>query len=155
MSTEPDTKKARTDDSPASTPQRKLWVNLHANDLEATVAFWKDLGFAFEDKMSNDKMKTMILNDATWVQWLSDEGWKGHTGEDFSKSDNHQAMMAITCHTPEELDSIIDKAVAQGCTEPKPRHGNEKFKGGSFVDLNGYYWGLVFMSAMPNFEKKD
>ena len=53
--------------------------------------------------------------------------------------------MCLSCSSREEVDALVDKAVAAGATTPRPAQDLGFMYSRSFDDLDGHTWEFVHM----------
>ena len=106
------------------TTPRKLFVNIPVSDLQRSIDFFETLGFAF--------------NTA--------EKFRGFTKRPTGDAQKETSVLfAITVNSRDEVDTLVEKALAAGgslATDPQD-HGFMYVH--SFYDLDGHHWEAFWM----------
>lgn len=127
----------------------QIFVNLPVNDLDKSVAFFTRLGYTFNPQFTNEKATCMIISDTIYVMLLTVPFFQTFTTKEIV--DAHKAVESIIClsaDSKDEVNQMVDKAVAAGATVPNPASDYGFMYQHSFEDLDGHHWEFVWMD--PN-----
>jgi uncharacterized protein len=137
---------------------KQIFINLPVKDLSKTIDFFTKLGFTFNPQFTDENATCMIIGENIFAMLLVERFFKGFIpGKDISDtSKSTEVLMGITAATREEVDEMIDKAVATGGKEFREAQDHGWMYGRAFQDLDGHIWELFFMdeSQMPEEMKK-
>ncbi|MFN0074045.1 MAG: VOC family protein [Chloroflexota bacterium] len=125
---------------------RKIFVNLPVKDLKAAMGFFSELGFTYHPDYTGDDGACMIVDENIFVMLVTEPRFKDFINNDIS--DATRATEVLTClsaESREEVDDLVAKALAAGGTAWKPKMDYGTMYGGSFQDLDGHVWELMFM----------
>jgi predicted lactoylglutathione lyase len=125
---------------------RMIFVNLPVKDLEASTTFFTALGFEFNDQFTTDDAACMIVDDNIFVMLLVESRFKDFINGEIS--DATRATEVLTClsaDSREQVDELVEKAIAAGGKPWKPTIEEGPMYGGSFQDLDGHVWELLHM----------
>jgi|SRR6476661_2219125 len=131
----------------------QIFLNLPVQDLNASKAFFSQLGFHFNEQFSNESGACMVVSDTIYVMLLTKPFFQSFIEKPIS--DAHSSAEVIICLSAEsraEVDRIADAALAAGATQPKALQQDQPFMyGRNFQDLDGHLWEVMYMdmSAMP------
>ncbi|MCC6536101.1 MAG: glyoxalase/bleomycin resistance/extradiol dioxygenase family protein [Bryobacterales bacterium] len=131
----------------------KIFVNLPVVDLERTKTFFKQLGFAFNPKFTDQNAACMILNEGASVMLLAEPFFRGFTDRELCQRTTHtEAILAIDCESRAAVDAFMAKAFAAGAQPAKPPIDHGFMYGSSFYDPDGHHWEVFWMdpNAGPN-----
>ena len=136
----------------ATTPSRKIFVNLPVRDLQRSVEFFSRLGFAFDPRFTDAQATCMILSEEAFVMLLVESRFKDFTTRQICDTRTHsEGLCALSAESRAEVDALVDAAIAAGGTHAcdPVDHGFMYFR--SFYDLDGHHWevGYMDMSAFP------
>lgn len=124
-----------------------IWINLAVKDLERAKSFFAALGFGFNRKYTDAKAACMVLNEQARVMLLREEFFAGFTKRRPCDMATHtEALLAISCGSREEVDTLVNLALAAGgtaCMDPVD-HGF--MYGWTFYDLDGHHWEVFWMA---------
>jgi uncharacterized protein len=131
---------------------RKIFVNLPTQNLDQAIAFFTQLGFAFNPQFTDETATCMIVSDDIYVMLLTNDKFKTFTPKpicDATKST--EVLICLSCDSREEVDSLVSKAVSGGgSTYNDPQDHGFMYAHG-FQDLDGHIWELMYMEpgAIP------
>ena len=120
----------------------QIFVNLPVKNIEKTKEFWSKLGFAFNEQISDETASVMFLTE---------EYFETFTNRPVPKGDTTQTIVAIGLDTRDEVDQIVNTALANGPTQHEEPEDHGWMYQNSFWDINGLAWNVVFadMSQIP------
>jgi predicted lactoylglutathione lyase len=125
---------------------RMIFVNLPVQDLDASKAFFGKLGFEFNADFTDSSAACMVVDRNIFVMLLSHDRFQDFiTG---GISDARAGTEVITCLSVdrrEAVDEIVATAIAAGGSAWKPSFAEGPMHGGSFQDLDGHVWELMYM----------
>jgi predicted lactoylglutathione lyase len=124
----------------------KIFLNLPVKDLNKSISFFKELGFSFDSKFTNEKGGCLIIGENIFAMLLLEEFFKTFTQKQICNSTISTEMIAaISVESRDKVDEII-KAVVQAGGK---LHNEAKDYGWmyqrDFFDLDGHHWEIFFM----------
>jgi predicted lactoylglutathione lyase len=125
---------------------RMIFVNLPVKDLKASMGFFSELGFEFNPQFSDDDAACMIVDDNIFVMLLVEERFRDFINDEIA--DATRTTETITClsaDSRQDIDETVAKAIAAGGKPWKPAMDEGPMYGGSFQDLDGHIWELMYM----------
>lgn len=122
----------------------QTFVNLPVKNIEKTKEFWSKLGFAFNEQISDENALCFVLNETTSVMFLMEEFFETFTSRPVPKGDTTQAIIAIGLDSREEVDQVVNTALANGATQHEEPEDHGWMYQNSFWDINGLAWNLIF-----------
>jgi hypothetical protein len=127
-------------------PSRKLFVNLAVRDLKRSVAFFTELGFAFDPRFTDDKATCMILSDEAFVMLLEQDRFRDFTRKQICNTGTHtEALLAVSCASRAQVDEMVETAVAAGGKHAMEPQDHGFMYGWSFYDPDGHHWEVMWM----------
>jgi uncharacterized protein len=134
------------DPTKEETAMRMIFVNLPVKDLSASMAFWTELGFAFNAEYSDDRAACMVIDDNIFVMLLTEDRFKDFINDEIADASiTTETINCLSVDSKEEIDGTIEKAIAAGGKPWKPAMNEGPMHGGSFQDLDGHVWELLYM----------
>ena len=125
---------------------RTLFVNLPVTDLARADAFYGALGFRRNDRFSDDKAVSYVVEENIVVMLLTRERFAdfvpGRVG------DPAEATSVITCLSAadrDEVDRLVSTAIASGGKPWMPAQDHGFMYGSSFADPDGNVWEAMWM----------
>jgi uncharacterized protein len=135
----------------ADTKSREMFVNLPVQNLAKSVDFFTKLGFEFDPRFTDENATCMIVGEKAFVMLLVQDFFKSFITKDLADSTTHvEATTAISAESREQVDEVVDHAMAAGA-QPSGFSMDEGYMyGRSFQDLDGHLWEVLYMdmSAM-------
>jgi predicted lactoylglutathione lyase len=130
----------------ARTSSRKLFVNLAVRDLSKSMAFFKALGFEFNQQFTNEQGACMVISDDAYVMLLSEPFFKTFTTQALCDTSKWtEGLFALSCESKAEVDEIVRKAITSGGRHAMNAQDRGFMYGWSFYDLDGHHWEVLWM----------
>jgi predicted lactoylglutathione lyase len=128
-------------------PQSRLiFVNFPVKDLEASIGFFRALGFEFDPKFTDETATCMIVSDQAFVMLLTEEKFKQFTTRPLADTAaTTGAIVAVSAEDREGVDSLADAALEAGATPANDPMDYGFMYSRSFHDLDGHMWEVVWM----------
>jgi uncharacterized protein len=136
----------------ASNGHRKIFVNLAVENLDRSVDFFKQLGFDFDPRFTDESATCMVVSDDAFVMLLVRDRFKDFTKKELADpAAETEAIMALSADSREEVDALTEKALAAGGSPASDPIEMDFMYSRSFQDPDGHIWELVWMdtSAVP------
>ncbi|MNK17346.1 Glyoxalase-like domain protein [compost metagenome] len=133
-----------------TTSPQMIFVNLPVRDLPASKAFFAALGYTFNPTFTDDNAACMVISDSIFVMLLVEAFFSGFTSKPIS--DARSSTEVITClsaDSREAVDTLVDKALAAGASEPMPARDYGFMYQRGFQDLDGHLWEIAHMDGEP------
>ncbi|KUJ53378.1 VOC family protein [Chryseobacterium sp. JAH] len=128
-----------------------IYVNLPVKDIPKTKEFWTNIGFGINEEISNDSAVCVNLSENMFVMFLTEEFFQTFSERPVPKGDTTQVLVAIGMDSREEVDHIVNAAVANGATQHEEAQDHGWMYQNSFWDINGHGWNVMFtdLSQLP------
>lgn len=125
---------------------RMIFVNLPVKNLEASKGFFTELGFVFNADYSDLNAACMVVEENIFVMLLTEDRFKDFINDEIADArSTTETINCLSVDSKEELDATIAKAIAAGGRPWKPAMNEGPMHGGSFQDLDGHVWELLYM----------
>ena len=127
---------------------RMIFVNLPVEDIEKSRDFFNRLGFEFNQQFSSDDCACMIIEENIYVMLLTHARFTDFiNGEISDAAKSTEVLTCLSADSKEQVDDTIAKAIAAGGKPWKPTSEEGPMYGGSFQDLDGHVWELMYMAS--------
>jgi predicted lactoylglutathione lyase len=127
-------------------PSRKIFVNLPVTDLSKSVEFFTQLGFEFNPQFTDENATCMIVSDEAFVMLLVKDFFKTFTKKELCETATHtEVIVALSADSREQVDDIVDRALAAGGQPSNEPMDHDFMYGRSFQDLDGHLWEVFYM----------
>lgn len=124
-----------------------IFVNLPVKDLKASMAFFAKLGWAHNPQFTDETAASIVISDTIYAMVMTHEKFASFVDKpiaDLRKTAG--ALIALTADSPEEMNRIVDAALAAGGRESKPAQDYGFMRARTFEDLDGQTWEIVWMN---------
>jgi uncharacterized protein len=130
----------------AAGTSRKIFVNLAVKDLDKSVDFFTQLGFAFDPQFTDDQATCMIISDEAFVMLLVEDRFKDFIKKELCDATTHtEAILAVSAESRTQVDELVNKALAAGGTPANDPMDEGFMYGRSFHDIDGHLWEVIWM----------
>ena len=125
---------------------RMIFVNLPVKDLEASRRFFGELGFEFDPQFSDDSAACMVVDTNIFEMLLVEERFRDFiTGDIADATSATEVLTCLSAQSRQEVDQLVEKAIAAGGKPWKPTLEEGPMYGGSFQDPDGHVWEILYM----------
>lgn len=127
---------------------KMIFISLPVTDLDASIAFYKALGFTNNPQFTDDTAACMVWSEAINVMLLTHAKWRTFTTRPIPPSTSSEVSLSLTCDSRESVDAMNEAAAASGGTadiNPVQDHGF--MYGRDMADPDGHIWGAMWMDA--------
>ena len=125
---------------------RMIFVNLPVQDLDASVDFFTKLGFTFNQQFTDENATCMVVSDQACVMFLVRPFFGTFTTKDVADaSSTTEVVLAVSAESREEVDTLVDQALALGGSPTTDPQDEGFMYGRSFYDLDGHAWEVIWM----------
>ena len=129
-----------------ATTERLFFLNLQVQDLQASMAFFEQLGFAFNPKFTDQSAACMVISDKTFAMLITPERFVDFTSKPVADaSQSTEALYCVSAESREDVDRFVDTALAHGATPALAPQDAGFMYGRSFNDLDGHHWEVMWM----------
>ncbi|WP_267402615.1 MULTISPECIES: VOC family protein [unclassified Chryseobacterium] len=122
----------------------QIYVNLPVKDIQKTKEFWTNVGFSINDQISDEKAVCIVMGDNIQVMFLEEEFFQTFSERPTPKGDTTQVLVAIGLDSREEVDQVVNAAVANGAYQHEESQDHGWMYQNSFWDINGHGWNVIF-----------
>lgn len=123
-----------------------IFVNLPIENLGKSVAFFKELGFTFNEKFSDDESTCMIVSEHIYVMLLEKRKFASFTTRKIADKDTTEVTLSFACKSPEEVKTLSEKAFELGAKQVNEPEDIGFMYSWGFEDLDGHMWDLFWMN---------
>ena len=126
---------------------RLVFINLPVSDLEASKRFFGELGFAFDEKFTDDSCACMVVSEQACVMLITEQRFADFTTRPTADArQTTEALLCVSAESREAVDAFADTALGAGGTPAKEPTDYGFMYGRSFNDPDGHHWEVMWMS---------
>jgi predicted lactoylglutathione lyase len=126
----------------------QIFVNLPVKDFTKSVEFFTKLGFEFNPQFTNETSTCMIIGENIFAMLLAEEAFKTFINKEIADATKTtEVIIALSVGSKEEVDELVNKALAAGGGVSNDPQDHGFMYGWSFQDLDGHLWELIYMDS--------
>lgn len=127
---------------------RMIFVNLPVTNLEASMAFYKALGFENNPHFTDATAACMVWSEAINVMLLTHDKWRTFTSRPIPPKTSSEVMLALSCDSRGAVDDMNNIAKKHGGTVDVNAVQDLGFMyNRSLADPDGHIWEAFWMDA--------
>jgi uncharacterized protein len=127
---------------------RMIFVNLPVTDLEASMAFYKALGFENNPHFTDETAACMVWSEAVNVMLLTHDKWRTFTSRPIPPKTSSEVMLALSCDSRSAVDDMNNIAKKHGGTaDINPIQDLGFMYSRALADPDGHIWEAFWMDA--------
>ena len=127
---------------------RMIFVNLPVTDLEASMPFYKALGFENNPHFTDETAACMVWSEAINVMLLTHDKWRTFTSRPIPPKTSSEVMLALSCDSRGAVDDMNNIAKKHGGTaDINPVQDLGFMYSRALADPDGHIWEAFWMDA--------
>ena len=125
-----------------------IFVNLPVRDLPKSIAFFTQVGYTFNPQFTDDTATCMVIADNIFAMLLTHDKFKSFIDTDICDArTSTEVLVALSQDRREDVDALVDRAVAAGGTESRPPQDYGFMYYRAYRDLDGHMWEILWMDS--------
>lgn len=126
----------------------QIFVNLPVKDLGRSVEFFTKLGYKFNPQFTDENATCMIIGENIFAMLLVESFFRTFTPKPIAEAKNStEVLVALSADSREEVDRIVNAAIAAGGRRYKDPDDKGFMYGWGFEDPDGHIWEHVWMDS--------
>lgn len=118
-------------------------------DLDASVTFYKALGFTNNPQFTDATAACMVWSEAIKVMLITHEKWRTFTTRPIPPSTSSEVALNVSCDNREAVDAMNAAASANGGTaDINPVQDLGFMYSRDMADPDGHIWGAMWMDPV-------
>ncbi|MFJ7070792.1 VOC family protein [Streptomyces sp. NPDC101115] len=125
-----------------------IFVNLPVTDLDASKAFYEQLGYSINPQFTDETAACVVISDTIFAMLLTEEKFKSFTAPGKEIADatkSTEVLITLSAESREKVDELAEKALAAGGGPAKEPMDMGFMYGRSFADPDGHHWEVFWM----------
>jgi predicted lactoylglutathione lyase len=133
----------------ASPTVRSVFINLPVGDVGRAQAFFEGLGFSADPRFSaEDRAACITLGPEMSLMLLNRQVFAAMSPKPVANTATVAGVLnCLRLGSREEIDRIMEAALAAGGTEPRPQREQQGTYGRAFEDPDGHVWELLWIEG--------
>jgi len=133
---------------------KQIFINLPVKDVEASMEFYKQLGFAVNPLFTFDDQKCMVWGDQIYVMLQTLVMFKsGNVKNIPDPKENVLATYTLPVESLDKVNEIITNGLNAGGTESTPLIDEGFMQIRNIEDLDGHNWSIIYLD-IDKFKQK-
>ena len=125
---------------------KQIFINLPVKDVEASMGFYKQLGFTVNPLFSFDDQKCMIWSDQIYLMLQTVEMFRsGNTKNLPDPKENAIATFTLPVESLDKVNEIIENGLKTGGKESTPMLDEGFMQVRNLEDPDGHNWGIIYL----------
>jgi len=126
---------------------RQIYVNLPVKDVSASINFFKQLGYDFEPRFTDNGAGCVVIQKNIFIMLLGQEqfGRFIKDREITNSQKSTEVMIALRYSSKTEVDKLVEKAIQAGGKVFREPQDHGFMYGRSFCDLDSHVWEIFYM----------
>jgi uncharacterized protein len=126
---------------------KMIFVNLPVTDLEASMTFYKSIGFTNNPHFTDDTAACMVWSESINVMLLTHAKWRTFTSRTIPPKTSSEVMLALSCDSRDAVDTMNKSAAANGGAADINLLQDLGFMyNRSLADPDGHVWEAIWMN---------
>ncbi|MFF0828136.1 VOC family protein [Brevibacillus sp. NPDC003359] len=137
---------------------KQIFVNLPVKDLNKSIDFFTGIGYEFNPQFTDQNAACLVIGENIFAMLLVEEFFQTFTKKELTDATRStEVIVALSADSKEQVDEIVNKALASGATPSKDPVDHGFMYSWSFQDLDGHLWEFLHMDqgAVPQEEKTE
>lgn len=125
---------------------KHIFVNLPVKDLDKSMAFFREIGFEFNEQMTDRNTACLIVGPNMFVMLLVEDFFRTFSKKEVADPRNStEVIVSLTTDSRAGVDEMVNGALAAGGSASNDKMDNEYMYGWSFEDIDGHLWEVMYM----------
>lgn len=124
----------------------QIYVGLPTVDLGKLTAFYKAIGFEYDDMFSRENFSQFKVSKSIYLSIFPKEEYMKHMPNPKVKPELFGLVSnAVALSTREEVDALVGKAIEAGGEKFADPHESDFMYMSGFIDPEGHVWTIFSM----------
>ena len=129
---------------------KMIFVSLPVTDLNASIAFYRALGFEQNLLFSDDSGACMVWSEAIHVMLITHAKWRTFTQRPFPPAGTAGHMLSLALHNRDEVDAMNRSAATHGGqADVNPAEDMGFMYTRDLADPDGHMWAALWIDSAP------
>lgn len=135
---------------------KQIFINLPVKDVEASMGFYKELGFMVNPLFTFEDQKCMVWSEQVYVMLQAMSFFGNHTDQKIADTKRYlAATFTLPVESLVRVNEMVNKGLEAGGTEPTPMVDEGFLQVRTIQDLDGHSWGIMYLDMKKFKEMKN
>jgi uncharacterized protein len=123
-----------------------IFINLPVKSLATSVTFFEALGYTFNKQFTDENATCLVISENIYAMLLVEPFFQTFTDKEIVDATRQtEVLIALSADSREDVDTLVDKALAAGATYRNGPQDHGFMYSRSFQDPDGHNWEILFM----------
>ena len=124
----------------------QVFVNLPTADLDRSKAFFEGIGWQVQPNFTDENAACILVDENIYLMVLTTAFYATFTDKEIVDPSTHlQVQTALSRESREDVDAMLEKALASGGSEPRPAQDFGFMYSRDFEDPDGNLFSALWM----------
>lgn len=126
----------------------QIFVNMQVNDLKRSMAFYKAIGWKFNQAFTNDDAACLVISDTIYAMLHTANSIRRFVPKGrkmINAAKQTEVLLAVSVEKRKSVDTMRAKALKAGGSEVRPAEDHGWMYGHTFSDPDGHIWELLWI----------
>lgn len=129
-----------------ATRSEQIFINLPVKDLQATVAFFTELGYEFNPQFTDENATQMLIGENIFAMLLKEDFFQTFHKEGITDTTKaREVLITITQDSRQAVDTLVDHALKIGAKPAGETQDYDFMYSRSFLDLDNHLWEIAYL----------
>lgn len=125
---------------------KTIFINLPVKNVEASMAFYQQLGFTLNPLFTFDDQKCLMWGDQIHIMLQTVDMFKsGNKKQLPDMKTNATATFTLPVESLDKVNELIENGVKAGGRESTPMIDEGFMQIRNIEDLDGHNWGIIYL----------
>lgn len=125
---------------------KQIFINLPVRDLNASMDFFRRLGFSFNPQFTDEQAACMVIGENIYAMLLVEARFQDFTKKPIADArQTTEVLICIDAPSRDAVDEMVQRAVDGGASIYADPMDHGWMYARSFADLDGHQWELAYM----------
>ncbi|POH57313.1 VOC family protein [Arthrobacter glacialis] len=124
----------------------QVFVNLPTRDLDRSKEFFSALDWSIEPNFTDKNAACVVIDENIYLMMLTYDFFATFTDKPImDPAKALQVQTALSCDSRDDVDALLEKALAAGGAEPRPAQDMGFMYSRDFEDPDGNWFSILWM----------
>lgn len=125
---------------------KQIFINLPVKDVEASMDFYRQIGFTVNPLFTFDDQKCMVWSDQIYLMLQTIDMFRSGNKKNLPDAKtNAITTFTLPVESPDKVNEIIEKGLKAGGRELTPMLDEGFMQVRNMEDLDGHNWGILYL----------
>lgn len=125
-----------------------IFINLPVADVTRSREFFTKVGYAIDERMSNEDCLGIELGPNIYAMLLKRDFFATFHNSTVAEPGQHEVLVCVSADSIDHVDTVVDAATSAGGQAVRTEGADTGYMyGRSYADLDGHIWEVMWMDV--------